>query len=192
MKTITNFCNIETTHTKNLVYYFLLQFAAVQSRFTLSALLLFVWLKSSFGRLEYGCALAELIQNSGMTRFNLPFQAGTGRILVTQTIVTLVGTIIFAFVGIVALYSALLGGIACLLPSAYSIWRVFGKNRAVHQLDPRIFGIMLRAEFVKFAITGIVFAVFFWLINPIDPIAMFSVFTVAMFAGWIEAGLRIG
>jgi hypothetical protein len=51
---------------------------------------------------------------------------------------------------------------------------------------------MLRAEFVKFAITGIIFAAFFWLINPIDPIAMFSVFTVAMFAGWIEAGLRIG
>ena len=135
--------------------------------------------------------MAELTQNLSMTRFKLPFQAGTGRILVTQTIVTLFGTLIFAFAGIVALYSALLGGIACLLPSAYSIWRVFGNNRTVNQLDPRIFGIMLRVEFVKFAITGIVFATVFWLISPIDPIAMFSVFTVAMFAGWIEAGLRI-
>jgi len=44
---------------------------------------------------------------------------------------------------------------------------------------------------VKFVITGIVFAAIFWLVSPIQPIALFAVFTAAMFAGWIEAGLRI-
>ena len=127
-----------------------------------------------------------------MPRLNFPFQAGTGRILLTQAVVTLFGTVAFALLsGGVAAYSALLGGVACIVPNAYSIWRVFGKNNTLGQFDPRVFGIMMRAEFAKFAITAIVFAVLFWLISPIDPIAVFSVFAIATFAGWIEAGLRI-
>ncbi len=111
--------------------------------------------------------------------------------MVTQLIVTIIGTVISAFFGIVAAYSAFLGGIACLVPNTYSLWRVFGRNRGVSPYDVRIFGIMLRAELVKFAFTGVVFAAIFWLVSPIAPVALFSVFAVAMFAGWIEAGLRI-
>lgn len=125
-----------------------------------------------------------------MTQLNLPFQAGTGRILVTQAVVTLIGTIGFGFSSFVAAYSALLGGIACIIPSAYSIWRVFG-NSKLSENDPRTFGIMLRAELVKFAITAMVFAAIFLSVSAIDPIAMFAVFTAAMFIGWIDAGLRI-
>ena len=134
--------------------------------------------------------MAEYIQNSHMTRFNLPFQSGTGRILVTQAVVTLIGTVGFSFSSFVAAYSALLGGIACIIPSTYAIWRVFGK----HQLsanDPRTFGIMLRAELVKIAITAMVFTAIFLSVSNIDPIAMFAVFAAAMFIGWIDAGLRI-
>lgn len=135
--------------------------------------------------------LAEFIPNLGLARLNLPFEANTGRILVTQTVVTAVGAIVCTVFGLVAFYSALLGGLACIIPNAYAIWRVFGKNRAVHPNDPRIFGIMLRAEMIKFATTACVFAAIFWLVSSINPIAMFSVFTVVTFAGWIEAGLRI-
>ena len=131
------------------------------------------------------------IQNFGLTRLNLPFQSGTGRILVTQVVVTTIGVIFCALFGLVAFYSALLGGLACIFPNAYAIWRVFGRNRGVHPSDPRVFGIMLRVEMVKIAITGCIFASIFWLISPISPIAMFAVFTVVTFAGWIEAGLRI-
>ena len=134
--------------------------------------------------------MAEYIQNNQMTRLNSPFQAGTGRILVTQIVVTLIGTVAFGFSSFVSAYSALLGGIACIIPSSYSIWRVFGQHRpGAH--DTRTFGIMLRAEFVKFAITVIVFAAIFLSVSNIDPIAMFSVFAAALFIGWIEAGLRI-
>ncbi len=125
-----------------------------------------------------------------MTQLNLPFQEGTGRILVTQAVVTAVGVAVCAFFGIVAVYSALLGGLACILPNAYALWRVFGKNRGAHPADPRNFGIMLRAEMIKFALTAGIFALIFWLIHPINPIVTFVVFTVATFAGWIEAGLR--
>ena len=122
---------------------------------------------------------------------NLPFQAGTGRILVTQLAITLLGTVISAFFGFVAAYSAFLGGIACIVPNSYALWRVFGSKQGINPYDSRIFGIMLRTEMVKIAFTGIVFAGIFWLVSPIHPVALFSVFTVAMFAGWIEAGLKI-
>ncbi len=119
------------------------------------------------------------------------FQAGTGRILITQSVITLIGIAVSAFFGFAAAYSALLGGFACIVPNAYALWRVFGADKSINPYDSRIFGIMLRAEMVKFAFTGAVFAAIFWLIRPIEPIALFSVFTVAMFAGWIEAGLKI-
>ncbi len=135
--------------------------------------------------------MTELVQNSDLTRLNLPFQSGTGRILITQTAVTVIGTFVAAFFGFTALYSALLGGLACIVPNAYAIWRVFGHNRALHPSDPRVFGVMLRTELVKIAITGCVFAAIFWLVSPINPISMFAVFSVVTFAGWVEAGLRI-
>ncbi len=135
--------------------------------------------------------MAEIIHNFNSPRLNLPFQAGTGRILVTQVAVTAIGTIICAFFGMTSLVSALLGGLACILPNAYAIWRVFGNKRGIHPSDPSNFGIMLRAELIKFALTAGMFAAIFWLISPINPIAMFAVFTIVMFAGWIEAGLRI-
>lgn len=140
---------------------------------------------------HYLLNLSESVQNFALTRLNLPFQSGTGRIVVTQVVATAIGTFLCAFFGLVAFYSALLGGLACILPNTYAIWRVFGRNRGVHPSDPRVFGIMLRVEIVKIAITGFVFAGIFWLISPINPIAMFAVFTVVTFAGWIEAGLRI-
>ena len=78
-----------------------------------------------------------------------------------------------------------------MVPNAYAIWRVFGNTRALHPADPRVFGIMLRTEMVKIAITGGVFAAIFYFISPINPIAMFAAFSLVTFAGWIEAGLRI-
>ncbi len=135
--------------------------------------------------------MAELIGNSRTPRFSLPFHSGMGRILITQAVVAIVGAALFSISGFVAFYSALLGGIACIVPNAYSIWRVFGINRRIHKLDPNMFGIMLRTELVKIAITCAVFAALFWLINPIDPIAMFSVFTAALLIGWVEAGLKL-
>ena len=135
--------------------------------------------------------LAETLNLSRLTQLQLPFQSGTGRILVTQGAVVLAGTITCLFWGLIAAYSALLGGLACLVPNTYTLWRVFGEHHALHPSDPRIFGVMLRAEIVKIAITGFIFAGIFYLFEPINPVAMFAVFTIATFAGWIEAGLRI-
>jgi len=104
---------------------------------------------------------------------------------------TLICVLVSAFFGVVALYSALLGGLACIIPNTYALWRVFGNARALHPNDPRVFGVMLRTEMVKIAITGCVFAAIFYLISPIHPLAMFATFAAVTFAGWIEAGLRI-
>ena len=78
-----------------------------------------------------------------------------------------------------------------MLPNAYAIWRVFGARRTRHRPAMSALGVMLRAEFAKFVITAAIFALVFWLLPTVEPIAMFSAFVIAMFAGWIEAGLKI-
>ena len=132
----------------------------------------------------------ENIQNRQIMGSEAPFQAGTGRILITQAVVTLIATVAFSFASYVSAYSAFLGGVACLIPSLYAIWRVFGSKK-LSDNDNRIFGVMLRTEFVKLGLTAITFAAIFWLVEQIDPIALFSTFIAAIFIGWIEAGLRI-
>ena len=121
----------------------------------------------------------------------LTIPSGAARIPLTQTVITLIAAGAFAFVDFIAAYSAFLGGLACILPNTYAIWRVFGAGRGSHPSGFRTFGIMMRAEFSKFVLTGALFALIFWLVPDINPLAMFSVFVLAMLAGWIEAGLRI-
>ncbi len=116
---------------------------------------------------------------------------GPVRILVTQGVVVAIGIVLCTLFGIVHAYSAALGGIACLLPNAYSIWRVFGVKRSRSKIQTGEFYRMLKAEFAKFVLTGFLFVLFFMSISPIEPVAMFTVFTVATFSGWIEAGLRM-
>ncbi len=135
--------------------------------------------------------LNVLAQNSHITRMKWSLPTGANRIPVTQAGITLAGVVIFAFVSLPAAYSALLGGLACVAPNAYAVWRVFGAGRDQTHSGLRTFGLMIRAEFAKFALTGAIFALIFWLVPDINPFAMFTVFVIALFAGWIEAGLRL-
>lgn len=86
------------------------------------------------------------------------------------------------------MHSAILGGVACIVPNAYAIWRAFASSRSS---DSGVVGLMLRAEVAKFVLTGLLFALIFATIPEVEPVTLLLVFTVAMFAGWIEAGLRL-
>ena len=133
----------------------------------------------------------ELAHHSQLARMKNSFPTGANRIPVTQALVSLLGVALFAFFGVTEAYSALLGGVACVVPSTYAVWRVFGSKRGAARSGMRTFGLMIRAECVKFALTGAIFALIFWLVPEVEPVAMFAVFVVALFAGWIEAGLRM-
>ena len=136
-------------------------------------------------------ALISLVENRGKLSSVVPEKLGTGRILITQSITTLVVSLAFAFAGFVWFYSAVLGGLACILPNSYAVWRVFGARRTRNRPAMGTLGVMLRAEFAKFVITAVIFALVFWLLPTVEPIALFTAFVIAMFAGWIEAGLKI-
>lgn len=135
--------------------------------------------------------MTAAIENSRKLEAGGLTAAGAWRILITQSAITAGGCALFAFSGLMSAISALLGGLACMVPNAYAIWRVFGAGRASTKSGLVTFALMIRAEFAKFFLTGVMFALSFWLVPGIDPLATFSVFVAAMFAGWIEAGLRM-
>lgn len=114
---------------------------------------------------------------------------GPTRILITQSIVVVACTAFASVFGITHMYSAILGGVACIVPNAYAIWRAFDSGR--NSTDSGVVGLMLRAEVAKFVLTGLLFALIFAAIPEVEPVTLLVVFTVAMFAGWIEAGLRL-
>ncbi len=134
----------------------------------------------------------ELTRGARCASMRSSLPKGANRIPATQAIVAVIGTALFAVLfDANAAYSAFLGGVACIAPSAYAVWRVFGSGRGATASGMRTFGLMIRAEFAKFVLTGAIFAAIFWLVPQINPFAMFTVFVVALFAGWIEAGLRL-
>ena len=114
---------------------------------------------------------------------------GPTRILVTQSIVVAACTVVASVFGLVHMFSAILGGVVCIVPNAYAIWRAFESGRS--KADSGVVGLMLRAEVAKFVLTGLLFALIFAVIPDVEPVTLLLVFAVAMFAGWIEAGLRL-
>jgi len=104
-------------------------------------------------------------------------------VLLWQLLVSLALALVLLFFGTVEAYSALLGGLICVIPNAYLAGRLLMKSGAG---DSRVF---LRAAFtgevIKLLLTGALFAVVFVNIKPLNVLVLFAGFIAAITVQWI-------
>jgi ATP synthase protein I len=105
-----------------------------------------------------------------------------------QFVITiLVALLIFTLFTTVAAYSVLLGGFAYILPNAYFIRSAF---RGSEQQTPHmILRWLYIGEAGKLVLTGVIFAICFALVKPINVIALFVMYILMIFVNL--AGLEI-
>jgi ATP synthase protein I len=91
--------------------------------------------------------------------------------------------LVFLFVGTVEAYSAILGGLICVIPNAYLAGRLLLKSGAG---DSRVF---LRAAFtgeaIKLLLTGALFALVFKYVKPLNVLVLFVGFITAITIQWL-------
>jgi ATP synthase protein I len=104
-------------------------------------------------------------------------------VLLWQVLGTLGLALVLLIAGVVEAYSALLGGLICVIPNAYLAGRLFMKSGAG---DSRVF---LRAAFtgeaLKLVLTGVLFALVFIYIKPLNVLALFAGFIMTICIQWI-------
>ena len=110
-----------------------------------------------------------------------------GRVLLAQLAASLVVALLFWGIdGRVAGYSALLGGLTCVIPNAFLALRL-----AVPRRDPGA-GALVRAAYIgelgKLALTVLMFSMVFVLVRPLAALPLFAGFIVAQlvtFSGFL-------
>lgn len=105
------------------------------------------------------------------------------RLLAAQLFVCLLVALIALLFGWVASYSALLGGLICLVPNSYFAYRTFrfrGARAAKH-----IIRSFYQGEAVKLGLTAVMFACVFAGIKPLAPLALFVGYLAVQVAGWV-------
>lgn len=120
-------------------------------------------------------------------------QALLVRVLVFQILLTLATLIcLYVFVGLVAAYSALIGGVIYLIPNAYQLRHIVASDNS-NNLGDALRGIY-KSEIWKMALTAILFALAFGLVRPIEPFSLFGVFVllqlIAVFSTLLNKPVR--
>lgn len=110
-----------------------------------------------------------------VSRFTRLARKKTVRILQIQMAFTVVIAILFAANGIVAAYSALLGGILYLIPNAYFAWRILSRQS---DTPKQVLADMYIGEIWKMAISILCFAAVFILVQPLSPFPLFLTFVL--------------
>ncbi|PMR71163.1 ATP synthase subunit I [Halomonas heilongjiangensis] len=110
------------------------------------------------------------------------------RLLVVQGLVVLAMVLVAGLAsGSEALSSALAGGLVCLVPQLYFVWRL-GSVRGGRQAR-RYVSNFYRAEAGKFGLTVALFVVVFITVPPSNPIFFFSAYVAALFVHWLAPWL---
>ena len=96
------------------------------------------------------------------------------------------------FVGLIgisfdAALSALFGGLICLVPNAYLVFRAFSCSGA--RAAKKIVQEFYRGEAGKFVLTCCGFTLVFVLIRPLDAVALFSAFILVQAVSWLTPWL---
>jgi len=105
------------------------------------------------------------------------------RLLLYQAAGCLVVTLIGLFWGLVTAYSALLGGLVCLLPNCYFAYRAFkfqGARAARHIIRSFYAG-----EAGKLMLTAVLFGLVFSQVSSINALAVFLGFGAVQFIQWL-------
>ncbi len=100
------------------------------------------------------------------------------RIVLLQLAATVVTAIIAGLLGgMAALYSALLGGLCCVLPNGLFAWRLFVSAHKPGGANPITFFI---GEFIKIALTVALLGAVVWLYRDLNWLALLAAFIVAL------------
>ncbi|MDY6829856.1 MAG: ATP synthase subunit I [Pseudomonadota bacterium] len=107
------------------------------------------------------------------------------RVLIGQGVAAAVVALIAGFWGALGAYSALLGGLICLVPNALFARRVFMRRGATQaRLVVRDFYV---GEAMKIGLTAVLFGLAFGWVEPLSAPALFAGFITVQAAGWISA-----
>jgi ATP synthase protein I len=110
------------------------------------------------------------------------------RLLMAQAVTIAVFVVLGAlFKGEAAALSALTGGLVCLLPNAYFVWRAFRHQGARFARD--IVNGLYRAEAGKFGLTAALFTLVFVTVPPSNPALFFSAYVATLFTQWLAPWL---
>ncbi|WP_404295033.1 ATP synthase subunit I [Halomonas sp.] len=112
------------------------------------------------------------------------------RLLVAQGLMVLAVVLLAGVAsGSAAMTSALTGGLVCLLPQAYFVWRLVG-IRGGRQARQRVVN-FYRAEAGKFGLTVALFLMVFVTVPPSNPIFFFSAYVAAQLMHWLAPWLLL-
>ncbi len=101
------------------------------------------------------------------------------KLLVLESVITLIIALVFlVIVNVVAAYSALLGGLAYVIPGAWFVKRAFNDSDDV--TPQMLINRFYQGEAGKLVLTAIFFALVFLLIEPLHIGALFLAFCVTM------------
>jgi len=104
------------------------------------------------------------------------------RIIWLQLIGTLAAaTILLLLMGVVSAYSALLGGLVCVIPSAFLAFRFVN---ALDMARNRVFQYLMLGELGKLILTGVLFTLVFLFINPLETFLFFVTFIGVQTLHW--------
>lgn len=117
-------------------------------------------------------------------------KAAAYRLLAVESVLTLIIVLVlFAFTTVVSAYSALLGGLAYVIPNAWFVKRAF--NDSGHVAPQTIANRFYLGEAGKLVLTAIIFALCFLMVDPLHVGALFLTYAVMLIVNL--AGLaRIG
>jgi ATP synthase protein I len=100
------------------------------------------------------------------------------RVVLLQLAATVITAMIAGILGgMPALYSALLGGLCCVVPNALFAWRLFVNARKPGGANPMTFFI---GEFIKIAMTIALLGAVVWLYRDLNWLALLAAFIVAL------------
>jgi ATP synthase protein I len=100
------------------------------------------------------------------------------RLILIQLATTLVASVIAALIGGAhAFYSALLGGLCCVLPNGLFALRLYASARRPETLSPMTFFV---GEFAKIATTVTLLAMVVWWYHDLNWLALIAAFIVAL------------
>lgn len=100
------------------------------------------------------------------------------RVVLLQFAATLIAALIAGLLGgMHALYSALFGGLCCVVPNGLFAWRLFANERKPGAANPMVFFI---GELIKIALTIALLGAVVWLYHDLNWLALIAAFIVAL------------
>ncbi len=105
------------------------------------------------------------------------------RVVLFQTLILAVVSVLCLAKGLIAFYSALVGGLVFIIPNGYFAYKVFAYSGA--QAARKIVQSFYKGEAVKLILTAVLFTVVFIYVKPLDVLAMFLAYFILLVSNWL-------